>query len=308
MLTIFITTGITGSGKSFWAKNVVSDDKYTVRFNRDDVRAMINGGDPWKHFKDNDSYTVESMVNVMRDAFIKKSLYMGRNIIVDDTNHNSRTFKDVCKLVENLNISVEVKEVVFYIDLQTALDRDRHRTPSVGDDIVIKFFNKFGGENFKNYKAKARVFFKRDDLPVKHDGPKAIICDLDGTLCLYGDKNPYSRDFENDILNSPVADVLYSLQIDEECPMIIFTSGRSEKYRAQTIDFLTKHFFYPGDYILFMRADGDMRNDGLVKYEMYRDNIYGKYNILFVLDDRNRVVDMWRSVGLTCFQVAEGDF
>ena len=36
-------------------------------------------------------------------------------------------------------------------------------------------------------------------------------------------------------------------------------------------------------------------------------NIF-KYNVHFVLDDRQQVVDMWRSLGLTVFQVAEGDF
>lgn len=32
----------------------------------------------------------------------------------------------------------------------------------------------------------------------------------------------------------------------------------------------------------------------------------GRVEIVF--DDRNSVVKMWRLLGLTCFQVAEGDF
>ena len=31
-------------------------------------------------------------------------------------------------------------------------------------------------------------------------------------------------------------------------------------------------------------------------------------DIFAVFDDRNQVVDMWRQNGLTCFQVADGDF
>jgi hypothetical protein len=31
-------------------------------------------------------------------------------------------------------------------------------------------------------------------------------------------------------------------------------------------------------------------------------------DVFLVVDDRNKVVDMWRSLGLTVFQVAEGDF
>ncbi len=34
----------------------------------------------------------------------------------------------------------------------------------------------------------------------------------------------------------------------------------------------------------------------------------GRYTIKFVLDDRNQVVEFWRSLGLTVLQVAEGDF
>ncbi|WP_457852111.1 phosphatase domain-containing protein [Mycolicibacterium conceptionense] len=33
-----------------------------------------------------------------------------------------------------------------------------------------------------------------------------------------------------------------------------------------------------------------------------------RYTVAGIFDDRNRVVDMWRRLGLACFQVAEGDF
>jgi hypothetical protein len=57
-----------------------------------------------------------------------------------------------------------------------------------------------------------------------------------------------------------------------------------------------------------MRKTSDMRKDAVVKEEIYNENILDKYNVLLVLDDRNQVVDFWRSKGLTCFQVAPGDF
>ena len=57
-----------------------------------------------------------------------------------------------------------------------------------------------------------------------------------------------------------------------------------------------------------MRSTGDHRNDAIVKQELYEQEIAGKYNVDFCVDDRDRVVDLWRSLGLTCFQVAEGWF
>jgi hypothetical protein len=58
-----------------------------------------------------------------------------------------------------------------------------------------------------------------------------------------------------------------------------------------------------------MRKTGDRRADNIVKRELFEARVRNKYNIDFVLDDRNQVVDMWRNeLKLTCLQVAEGDF
>jgi hypothetical protein len=57
-----------------------------------------------------------------------------------------------------------------------------------------------------------------------------------------------------------------------------------------------------------MRKYGDFRQDSIVKREIYERFIAPDYDILCVLDDRNSVVSMWREIGLTCLQVAEGDF
>jgi hypothetical protein len=61
------------------------------------------------------------------------------------------------------------------------------------------------------------------------------------------------------------------------------------------------------EYTLLMRKDGDFRADHIVKQEILDKHI-DKERVLFVLDDRQQVVDMWRRNGLVCFQVAEGNF
>ena len=64
-----------------------------------------------------------------------------------------------------------------------------------------------------------------------------------------------------------------------------------------------------GDWNLTMRAANDYRKDDEVKYDMYDYGVKDRYKVHYVLDDRNQVVDMWRNkCGLTCFQVAPGDF
>jgi hypothetical protein len=57
-----------------------------------------------------------------------------------------------------------------------------------------------------------------------------------------------------------------------------------------------------------MREEGSNERDSIVKHRMFEGNIRGKYFIEYILDDRNQVVEMWRNMGLTCLQVADGDF
>jgi hypothetical protein len=46
-----------------------------------------------------------------------------------------------------------------------------------------------------------------------------------------------------------------------------------------------------------------------VKAEIYDRDIEPRHGApFFVLDDRDKVVAMWRSKGLICLQVAEGNF
>jgi len=132
----------------------------------------------------------------------------------------------------------------------------------------------------------------------------AIICDIDGTLALRGDRSPYDHStcIEDDV-NFPVARLLVDTTHSRH---IIFVSGREEKFREMTEWWLREHLIPSG--LLLMRQTGDNRPDAEVKEEIYRQHIEPFYDIDFVLDDRNRVVKMWRDLGLTCFQVADGDF
>jgi hypothetical protein len=57
-----------------------------------------------------------------------------------------------------------------------------------------------------------------------------------------------------------------------------------------------------------MRDDNDRRADDIVKRELLGRMRADRFNPQLAIDDRRRVVDMWRSEGLVCAQVAEGNF
>ena len=134
---------------------------------------------------------------------------------------------------------------------------------------------------------------------------KAIICDLDGTLSFANGRDWYDASTcDEDKLNEPVAKVVE--WAEDNGYTIIFLSGRMAKYKEPTQRFLTKYGF--NNYELAMRATDDNRKDSIVKRELYEEYVLGKYDVLFILDDRKQVVDMWRlAFGLTVFQVAEGN-
>lgn len=145
---------------------------------------------------------------------------------------------------------------------------------------------------------------------------KAIIIDLDGTLCNVAHRVHFVKEqppnwaafFDACVDDTPNAAVveLYDMA-SFYGHAIIYVSGRPETHRAQTQAWLKLHCV---DYctLLLMRPEGDYRPDQIVKRELYEQHIAGKYEVLFTVDDRAVVVKMWRELGLTCFQVAEGDF
>lgn len=136
--------------------------------------------------------------------------------------------------------------------------------------------------------------------------PRAIICDLDGTLALMNGRNPFDASTcDQDLINDPVANLLKNYKKLDYT--ILLVSGREDRYREPTLCFLATHEIVFD--ALLMRKSKDNRKDSIIKTEIYNNHIKGKYFIEFVLDDRNQVVDTWRKdLKLPCFQVYYGDF
>lgn len=272
-MKLIMTKGLPASGKSTWAKQ-----QNAYRINKDDLRAMMNNG-VWS--KVNEKYVL-----LVRDSIIEMHLRDKNDVVVDDTNLAPKHENRLRELAQKYGAEFIVQDFT-HVDLEECIKRDQKRQNYVGEKVIRKMYNQF-------LKPQAEKIEHVDGL--EH----IVICDLDGTLCLFGDKNPYDRDFENDSVNHAVLKVIKSQQ------KVIFFSGRNGKYFDTTRKWLND--FGLSGFPLYMRTEGDTRKDSVVKLELYERHIKGKYNVDFVLDDRNQVVELWRSLGLTCFQVAEGDF
>lgn len=146
---------------------------------------------------------------------------------------------------------------------------------------------------------------------------KYFLCDIDGTVALRipkekGGRGPYDWNrVEEDLPNPPVIKVVESLI--HHGFQVVFISSRDSLCQAETRRWIFQHLPAAAsrteDIRLFMRPHRDNRLDALVKAELYFTRIKPSYGEpLCVFDDRNQVVDLWRSLGFTCLQVAKGDF
>ena len=146
---------------------------------------------------------------------------------------------------------------------------------------------------------------------------KHIIVDLDGTLTNVEHRLHYLKETppnwdafflacSDDKPNWPVlytVAALYDYFADDEV-RIVFFSGRGAIARGATVTWLAEYQVQYDE--LHMRKEGDFRPDNTLKMGWLEE--IGVDNVLFCIDDRQSVVDMWRDMGLTCFQVAPGDF
>jgi len=156
------------------------------------------------------------------------------------------------------------------------------------------------------------------------------IFDLDGTLALIehrrhfveGPKKDWPAFFAacvDDKPNWPVIRTLHALR--QAGAEIWIWSGRSDEVRSQTVEWLCKHkcFGWPTNTLpawpfgaperFRMRKAGDHQPDTQLKGSWIAEIEPPEWDRLTaVFDDRASVVQMWRDAGVTCFQVAPGDF
>lgn len=148
---------------------------------------------------------------------------------------------------------------------------------------------------------------------------RTVIFDLDGTLCdvehrrKYVTQTPKNWDAFNKacVLDKPnkhvmiVHDALVAAGVN-----VFYVSGRSDEYRAETLGWLQKycHTNTFHDMKLTMRRASDRRSDDIVKLGILNEIRANGWDVIFTVDDRDQVVNMWRANGIPCFQCAPGDF
>ena len=294
MKEIILLKGLPASGKSTFARELLTTrpGEY-VRVNKDEMRRMLHNG-RWSKFN-------EKQVLRIRDQIIEIALADGKSVIVDDTNLAPKHQARMEQLAKKHDVNLNVYDLFLDVSVEECIKRDLKRENSVGSKVIEKMYKQFLAPKQEKTPLNPLVF--DEELPT------CVIFDLDGTLAMIGDRSPYDgKSCAVDSLNESVATLLKMTQyydLNPEIKTIIF-SGRNGDSVNETMEWLVDHKLDFDE--LHMREPGDQRKDSIVKAEMFDKYVKDKYNVLFIVDDRDQVVEMWRDMGITCLQVNYGDF
>lgn len=290
-----MTKGLPASGKTTWAKKCLAESNRVKRVNKDDLRAMIDGG---KWSKSNEAFVLS-----VRDYITRYALLGGFDCIVDDTNLAPKHESTLRAIAEEVGAGFEIKDFTD-VPLNECLKRNAERANYVPEDAIKSMYNTF-------LKKKGDVAQYKQP-PYNEDLPDCIIVDIDGTLAHMTGRSPYDYSkVSTDVVDVTIAGMVqkyFQRDPQNEIPdvYVVIVSGREDGCKQETVDWLADNNI-PYDEI-YMRKHGDHRDDRIVKNEIYEEFIKPRFNVRFVLDDRDRVVKMWRENGLKVLQVAEGDF
>lgn len=286
-MKILFLKGLPASGKSTFAKELVAKEPLKwIRVNKDDLRIMLHNG-VWN--KKNEEVVMRVHFEIAADAMRE-----GMNLIVDDTNFHEAHEARFRALAEKYGAEFEVK--FFDITVDEAIERDAKRgAKSVGRNVIRDMYNRY---------IKPKGYAPR--LPFIDGLPDAIIADVDGTLALMHNRGPFDwARVGEDHPHKPVIDLVNHYHAIGF--KVIIVTGRDGCCLGDTKLWLEKHGI-KYDHI-FIRDAGSNEKDSIIKRRIFDENIRGKFNVHWVVDDRNQVVDMWRNeVGLTVLQCNEGDF
>lgn len=307
-MTLYIFRGLPGCGKSTKAREMQRDIGGRV-VERDEIRYMLYG-----RYTDCD----ENLVTNVQHRLIEEGLRMGENVFVSDMNLRNQYVQALYAIAWKHEVQVCVVDMTD-TDVGTCLARNadprrRVQGKKVPEEVIMSNYERFikgkpyplpfqfTGAKLPSKKYEAYV---RDDTK-----PAAIIVDVDGTVARMVDRGPFD---EHLVMNDE--------RIDGVCNMvanafyqgieIIFMSGRTDACYGDTRRWLNLAMpWLDNDFELIMRRSVEDRGrpDDDVKYDLFKSKVEKDFDVWYVLDDRDKVVKMWREIGLTCAQVAYGDF
>jgi predicted kinase len=306
MPTIHVMTGLPASGKTTAARDLLAGSRGHIRrVNLDDIRHMLDHNGQNKVW----SRAHEATALDIQDAAVRSAIAGGFDVVVDNT-HLTPSIPKRIKEAAGGQAAFAVHDFT-HVPIDECIRRDAERgDASVGEDVIRRLHDNHVKATKNGWRLTADWLGDHPTVePYELDLslPSAVLVDIDGTLALNtGTRGPY--DFSRcgeDTLNAAVKRGIESFK-RAHADRIILLSGRGEEYREQTEAWLDKHLIRYDE--LHMRPAGDRRRDDIVKAELFDTHVRHRYAVRVSLDDRDRVVALWRRMGIPTWQVNYGAF
>lgn len=317
---IILMRGISGSGKSTYAREHYSDYRIVCR---DELRSRYC--DLNEYFDGGMRTPFEDYLTTVEEYEITQAICKGIPLVIDNTNLRRKYIQNYINIFAELNVDPSAVKIV---ELDTtsgvAMNRNLAANKHVSKDVINQQYRQFLSdkikiEDFVKHGEWVTTSSKRShfSIPIEvepympnEDLPPAVIIDLDGTSATRA-VGPNMRSFydysniESDNAVEFVSLIIHALMSFEVEP--IFLSGRPEELAREGTEKFIREKIGVSDFELYMRSDavdtdenGDRKPDYMVKYRLFNENLRERYNVVGAFDDRRQIVNLWEELGIKC--------
>ena len=279
-----ITVGAPGCGKSTLAREIIQEGEAKgetwVEINRDVIRfTKVQPGGTWATWK----WKLEDRVTEIQNDMIQHAATARVNVIISDTNTNFQGRMALNRKLQELGYEVSY-HTFEDVSFEEMVKRDAVRHNGVGAHVI-----------YRHHLAVQEQFRQQRYTP-DESKRNAIIVDIDGTIAEMHDRGAFEwSKVGQDKCREHVVVMVEAMALQYEADVLL-TSGRDAVCRDETLRWAHRNgvWYHP----LFMRPQGDMRKDTIIKEEIFWEHIAPHYNVIAAFDDRPCVLRLWHEIGI----------
>jgi predicted kinase len=314
---LLILSGLPASGKSSYAREWVAEDPtQRLRINYDDLRVEMFGPN-WRFNRKQENEMQEKAKQQ-----VIATLDCGKSVVIDNTNLSNNVRDRWAQLGQSLGAQVVQHEMAASVAECVRRDKLRLGPARVGRAVIERMALTYGFIDWNDYVGDFVIVdidgtVANCDHRLHHVRPAIIHKDecewkrQDCATCPECGNKPkknWPAFFANVHLDEPIEPIVRMVKEYFGHFNVLFVTGRDTSIGIPTEEWIERHFFgcFNYQWHLFMRQGGDSREDTIIKKEIL--DYLPKDRIAYVLDDRDRVVEMYRNEGLTVLQPCKGAY